>query len=131
MKRVVFLDDDIRVPDPADLGKAVSLLGTHAAVGLGIGGFPDNSMVCRAFREAGGRQETFIGGSQNRRGNVRSSRWPTAGHRCPGIPGGQTTGSVGELRLGSGWSKRANFRTRSPHRRPPWCLVCPPPGSGH
>src|SRR5262249_20047774 len=61
-KRVVFLDDDIRVPDPADLSKAVSLLGTHTAVGLGIGGFPDNSTVCRAFREAGGRQETFIGG---------------------------------------------------------------------
>jgi hypothetical protein len=61
-KRVVFLDDDIRVLDPADLGKAVSLLGTHAAVGLGIGGFPDNSMVCHAFREAGGLQETFIGG---------------------------------------------------------------------
>jgi hypothetical protein len=60
-KRVVFLDDDIRVPNPADLSKAVSLLGTHAAVGLGIGGFPDNSMVCHAFREAGGSQDTFIG----------------------------------------------------------------------
>ena len=60
-KRVVFLDDDIRVPDPADLRRAVSLLDTHTAVGLGIGGFPDNSMVCHAFREAGGSQETFIG----------------------------------------------------------------------
>jgi hypothetical protein len=61
-KRVVFLDDDIRVPSPADLSKAASLLSTHAAVGLGIGGFPDNSMVCHAFREAGGSQDTFIGG---------------------------------------------------------------------
>ena len=61
-KRVVFLDDDIRVPDPGDLTKAVGLLDSHTAVGLGIGGFPDNSMVCHAFREAGGRQETFIGG---------------------------------------------------------------------
>jgi hypothetical protein len=61
-KRVVFLDDDIRVPNPADLGKAVRSLDTHAAVGLYIGGFPDNSMVCHAFREAGGWQETFIGG---------------------------------------------------------------------
>src|SRR5262249_14516368 len=60
-KRVVFLDDDIRVPEPGDLSRAVSLLDTHAAVGLGIGGFPDNSMVCHAFREAGGWQETFIG----------------------------------------------------------------------
>ena len=61
-KRVVFLDDDIRVPDPADLSQAVGLLDTHTAVGLGIGGFPDNSVVCHAFRDAGGRQETFIGG---------------------------------------------------------------------
>lgn len=61
-KHVVFLDDDIQVPHPADLGKATSLLSTHAAVGLGIGGFPDNSVVCHAFRDAGGSQETFIGG---------------------------------------------------------------------
>lgn len=61
-KRVVFLDDDIRVPNPGDLGQAVSLLDSHSAVGLGIGGFPDNSMVCHAFRQAGGWQETFIGG---------------------------------------------------------------------
>ena len=39
-RRVVFLDDDIKVPDPADLSKAVSLLDTHTAVGLRIGGFP-------------------------------------------------------------------------------------------
>jgi hypothetical protein len=61
-KRVVFLDDDIRVPNPGDLTQAVGLLDSHIAVGLGIGGFPDNSMVCHAFREAGGWQETFIGG---------------------------------------------------------------------
>ena len=61
-KRVVFLDDDIRVPNPADLSLAAGLLSSHSAVGLGIGGFPDNSMVCHAFREAGGWQETFIGG---------------------------------------------------------------------
>lgn len=61
-ERVVFLDDDIRVPNPEDLRKAVGLLDTHTAVGLGVGGFPDNSMVCHAFRAAGGCQETFIGG---------------------------------------------------------------------
>jgi len=61
-KRVVFLDDDIRVPNPADLSLAAGLLNSHSAVGLGIGGFPDNSTVCHAFREAGGWQETFIGG---------------------------------------------------------------------
>jgi hypothetical protein len=61
-KRVVFLDDDIRVPNPGDLSKAAGLLDSHTAVGLGIGGYPDNSMVCHAFRDAGGWQETFIGG---------------------------------------------------------------------
>ena len=61
-KRIVFLDDDIRVPDPRDLSKATGLLDAHTAVGLGIGGFPDNSVVCHAFRAGGGWQETFIGG---------------------------------------------------------------------
>ena len=61
-ERIIFLDDDIRVPDPGDLSRAVGLLDAHAAVGLGIGGFADNSMVCHAFRAAGGRQEAFIGG---------------------------------------------------------------------
>jgi hypothetical protein len=60
--RVVFLDDDIRVPGPDDLRKAAGLLNTHTAVGLRIGGFPDNSVVCHAFRAAGGDQGTFVGG---------------------------------------------------------------------
>jgi glycosyltransferase involved in cell wall biosynthesis len=61
-QRVVFLDDDIAVADPADLRRAVSLLERHYAVGLSIGGYPDNSVVCHAHREAGGRQDTFVGG---------------------------------------------------------------------
>lgn len=61
-KRIIFLDDDIRVPNPGDLSRAVGLLDAHTAVGLGIGGFSDNSVVCHAFRAVGGRQETFIGG---------------------------------------------------------------------
>jgi len=60
--RIVFLDDDIRVPNPLHLSKAAGLLDTHSAVGLGIGGFPDNSVVCHAFRAGGGWQDTFIGG---------------------------------------------------------------------
>jgi hypothetical protein len=60
--RIVFLDDDIRVPEPLDFSKAAGLLSAHSAVGLGMGGFPDNSVVCHAFRAGGGRQETFIGG---------------------------------------------------------------------
>lgn len=39
-KRIVFLDDDIRVPKPLDLSKAAGLLDAHTAVGLGIGAFP-------------------------------------------------------------------------------------------
>jgi hypothetical protein len=61
-ERVVFLDDDIRVPDPGDVSRAAGLLNIHTAVGLGIDGFPDNSVVCHAFRDVGGKQETFIGG---------------------------------------------------------------------
>jgi hypothetical protein len=61
-KRIVFLDDDIRVPELRDLSRAAGLLDAHMAVGLGVGGFPDNSVVCHAFRDAGGNQETFIGG---------------------------------------------------------------------
>jgi hypothetical protein len=50
------------VPNLGDLSRAAGLLDTHAAVGLGIEGFADNSMVCHAFRAVGGSQETFIGG---------------------------------------------------------------------
>jgi hypothetical protein len=61
-KRVVFLDDDIIVPDATDLARAAALLDTRDGVGLHIRGFPDNSVVCHANRETGATQETFIGG---------------------------------------------------------------------
>ncbi len=61
-QRVVFLDDDIAVDDPVDLRRAVSLLDRHYAVGLSVGGYPDNSVVCHAHRSTGGLQETFVGG---------------------------------------------------------------------
>jgi hypothetical protein len=61
-ERVVFLDDDIDVPDPADLERAGSLTNVYDSVGLGNSGYPDNSVVCHAYRRGGGRQETFIGG---------------------------------------------------------------------
>ena len=61
-QRIIFLDDDIEIPEPADLTDAVRLLDCYSAVGLTIDGFPDNSVVCRAYRESGGKQETFIGG---------------------------------------------------------------------
>ncbi|HWD02601.1 MAG TPA: hypothetical protein VG674_09135 [Amycolatopsis sp.] len=60
--RVLFLDDDITLPRPADLREAAGLLDRYAAVGLTNTGMPDNSVVCHAYRESGGRQDTFVGG---------------------------------------------------------------------
>ena len=61
-ERIAFLDDDIEVPDPDDLARASALLKDYHAVGLAIGGFPDNSVVCHAYRAVGGEQQTFVGG---------------------------------------------------------------------
>jgi len=60
--RILFLDDDITRLKPDDVRKASGLLDTHNAVGLHIGGFPDHSVVCHAYRQAGGYQQSFIGG---------------------------------------------------------------------
>jgi hypothetical protein len=60
-QRIVFMDDDIKVPDPGDLVRASQLLDRYTAVGLQISRFPDNSVVCHAHRETGGGQRTFIG----------------------------------------------------------------------
>lgn len=59
---VMFLDDDITRLNPADVRRASGLLDTHNAVGLHVCGFHDHSVVCHAYRDAGGRQESFIGG---------------------------------------------------------------------
>jgi len=60
--RILFLDDDITGLNPEDVRAASGLLDTHNAVGLQIGGFPDHSVVCHAYRQAGGKQQSFIGG---------------------------------------------------------------------
>lgn len=60
-ERVVFLDDDIFDIDPDHARAAAGLLDCYAAVGLQNVGFPDNSVVCHAFRAIGGPQEQFIG----------------------------------------------------------------------
>ena len=60
--RILFLDDDITAPNPDELRTASGLLGHHHAVGLHIGGFPDHSVVCHAYKLVGGSQESFIGG---------------------------------------------------------------------
>lgn len=61
-KRVMFLDDDITKLDPDDVRRASGLLDVHVAAGLHVGGMPDNSVVCHAYREVGGNQQTFVGG---------------------------------------------------------------------
>jgi hypothetical protein len=61
-QRVMFLDDDITQLDPDDVRHASGLLDVHVAVGLQVVGFPDNSVVCHAYRETGGDQQTFVGG---------------------------------------------------------------------
>ncbi|WP_053175584.1 hypothetical protein [Nonomuraea sp. SBT364] len=61
-ERIVFLDDDIEVSAPDDLRRAAGLLDVFDAVGLANSGFPDNSVVCHAYRAVGGTQDSFVGG---------------------------------------------------------------------
>jgi hypothetical protein len=61
--RVLFLDDDITELKPDDVRRASGLLDTYNAVGLHVGGFPDHSVVCHAYLQAGGSQQAFIGGA--------------------------------------------------------------------
>ena len=60
--RVLSLDDDITGLRPEDVRKASGLLDEYNAVGLRVYGFPDHSVVCHAFLQAGGDQKSFIGG---------------------------------------------------------------------
>ena len=60
--RILFLDDDITATNIEDIRRAIRLLEANNAVGLHIGGFPDHSVVCHAYRLAGGHQQSFIGG---------------------------------------------------------------------
>lgn len=59
--RIMFLDDDITDLNPYDVRSASGLLDVHNAVGLHVCGFHDHSVVCHAFRDAGGGQASFIG----------------------------------------------------------------------
>ncbi|WP_143591239.1 hypothetical protein [Thermoactinospora rubra] len=62
-KRILFLDDDIEVDSSEDLRRAAGLLDDDfSAVGMRIDGFPDNSVVCHAYRAVGGPQQSFVGG---------------------------------------------------------------------
>ncbi|MBU2662443.1 hypothetical protein KOI35_02860 [Actinoplanes bogorensis] len=63
-RRVLFLDDDITQVKAAELTVAARHLdgGEFRAVGLRNTGFPDNSVVCHAYRAIGAAQDSFIGG---------------------------------------------------------------------
>lgn len=60
--RILYLDDDITDLSADDVERASGLLDKYNVVGFRIGGYPDNSVVCHAYREAGGRQDSFVGG---------------------------------------------------------------------
>jgi hypothetical protein len=60
-QNVLFLDDDVTGTRADELQRAASLLDTYEVVGLNNLGFPDNSVVCHANRDTGGRQSTFVG----------------------------------------------------------------------
>ncbi|MEU8251585.1 hypothetical protein [Nonomuraea sp. NPDC048916] len=62
LRRIAFLDDDITVGETGDLRRAANLLDRYSEVGLPVRSFPDNSVVCHAFRDIGGSQDTFVGG---------------------------------------------------------------------
>ena len=59
--RVLFLDDDITVVSAESVRRASGLLDVYHAVGFHNSGYPDNSVVCHAYRDAGGEQESFVG----------------------------------------------------------------------
>lgn len=61
-RRIAFLDDDMELPVPADLAEAAAVAERYPVVGMAVGGFPDNSVVCHANRAVGGFQEMFVGG---------------------------------------------------------------------
>jgi hypothetical protein len=60
---VMYLDDDIRAMTPDAVSRAAGLASQFRAAGFEIGEYPDNSVVCHAYRLAGGRQDVFPGGS--------------------------------------------------------------------
>jgi hypothetical protein len=60
-RRVLFLDDDIYAVEPSSVRAAAALTTEFDVVGLGNTGYPDNSVVCHAYRELDGGQQQFIG----------------------------------------------------------------------
>jgi hypothetical protein len=62
-RTAMFLDDDIRDVTAAAVSGAAALTSACQAAGFTIAQYPDNSVVCHAYRLSGGSQDVFPGGS--------------------------------------------------------------------
>jgi hypothetical protein len=62
-RTAMFLDDDIRDLTADGVLQAVALTSGYQAAAFAIPHYPDNSVVCHAYRLTGGRQDVFPGGS--------------------------------------------------------------------
>ena len=62
-RTIMYLDDDIRGVMASAVSGVARLSSGFSAAGFQIGHFPDNSVVCHAYRLSGGNQDIFPGGS--------------------------------------------------------------------
>jgi hypothetical protein len=62
-EKIMFLDDDIFGVTLTDLAKIASQLDSHQVTGLISRSFPDNSVVCHAYRLSGRDQDNFVTGA--------------------------------------------------------------------
>jgi hypothetical protein len=62
-RTIMYLDDDIRDLTVRAVTRAAALTSRFQAAGFDIRDYPDNSVVCHAYRLTGGKQGTFPGAS--------------------------------------------------------------------
>ena len=62
-RTIMYLDDDIGDLTKAAVSQAAALTSRFLAAGFQISHYPDNSVVCHAYRMIGGSQGTFPSGS--------------------------------------------------------------------
>jgi hypothetical protein len=62
-RTIMYLDDDIRDLTPGAVAQAAAMISQFPVAGFEISHYPDNSVVCHAYRLIGGNQGTFPGGS--------------------------------------------------------------------
>jgi hypothetical protein len=63
LRTIMYLDDDIRDLTAGSVSQAAALTSQFPVVGFEISHYPDNSVVCHAYRLIDGNQSTFPGGS--------------------------------------------------------------------